>query len=118
MARCPDASGDRGSSTAKEARTPMRSTRALWVALAATFLLATPAGAVTHGVADNSEHPYVGELLFYVPDAIDSRFDDPGSWFSCSGTLLNGTVVVTPGHRTFRVRLDGESTTHGGADTT
>ena len=44
--------------------------------------------------------PYVGELLFYVPDAADSRFDDPGGWFTCSGTLLNSTIVVTAGHCT------------------
>ena len=29
----------------------------------------------SHG---GGEHPYVGELLFFVPDAVDPRFTDPG----------------------------------------
>lgn len=78
------------------------------------LLPANPAWAITNGVPDNGEHPYVGELLFYVPDAIDPRFTDPGGWFTCSGTLLNSTIVVTAGHCTFAVGLDGASTTAGG----
>ena len=62
--------------------------------------------------------PYVGQLFFYVPDDVDPRFDDPGSWFNCSGTLLSPTVVATAGHCTFAVGLDGASTTAGGGDGT
>ena len=45
-------------------------------ALATTALLAQtlPAHAIVGGAPDAREHPYVGELLFYVPDAVDSRF--------------------------------------------
>jgi hypothetical protein len=90
----------------------------LIVALVGALAIAAPVGAITNGSADAREHPYVGELLFYVPDAVDSRFDDPGGWFTCSGTLLSSTIVVTAGHCTFGVGLGGASTTHGGADTT
>lgn len=75
--------------------------------LAATVL---PAGAITTGQPDNGAHPYVGEFLFYVPDAVDDRFDDPGSWFTCTGTLIDATTVLTAGHCTFAVGLNGEST--------
>lgn len=82
----------------------------------AALILATaiPVGAITSGEPDEGEHPQVGQLLFFVPDAIDSRFDDPGGWFSCSGTLIDDQVVLTAGHCTFAVGLDGESTNPGG----
>lgn len=58
-------------------------------ALAAISLLVVGgASAVTWGVPDNYEHPYVGTLLF----------QQGGSWYSCSGTLLNPTTVLTAGH--------------------
>jgi hypothetical protein len=88
------------------------------IALVALLALAAPTVAITTGQQDDNEHPYVGELLFYVPDAVDSRFDDPGGWFSCSGTLLSPTVIVTAGHCAFGVGLDGVSTTGGGTITT
>ena len=66
----------------------------LLIALIAIVALAIPAGAITNGEPDGEEHPYVGQLFFYVPDDFDSRFDDPGSWFNCSGTLISPTVVV------------------------
>lgn len=84
------------------------------VAGLALLLPGDAAWAITNGVPDNGEHPYVGELLYYVPDAIDPRFTDPGAWFSCTGTLLNDTIVVTAGHCTFAVGLNGKSTTAGG----
>jgi hypothetical protein len=100
----------------------MRRTLSIVAALLATLMLASPVGAITNGTPDvvngQPEHPYVGELLFYVPDAADSRFDDPGGWFSCSGTLLDATHLVTAGHCTFGVGLNGVSTTHDGDDTT
>src|SRR5215475_1024100 len=73
-----------------------------------------PVSAITHGQPDAGGHPYVGELLFFVPDEIDSRFDDPGAWFTCSGTLLSNDVVLTAGHCTYGVGKDGVSTTAGG----
>jgi hypothetical protein len=89
--------------------------RLLALVAALAFLLpASSAWAITNGVADNGAHPYVGELLFYVPDEIDSRFTDPGGWFTCSGTLLNATIVVTAGHCTHGVGSNGVSTTANG----
>jgi hypothetical protein len=83
-------------------------------ALAMVLAWAVPAQAITHGQPDAGAHPYVGELLFFVPDEVDPRFDDPGSWFTCSGTLLNDHVVLTAGHCTYGVGLEGVSTTAGG----
>jgi hypothetical protein len=83
--------------------------------VAALIIVVVPAGAITNGQADAGEHPYVGELIFFDADFIDSRFDDPGGWFSCSATMLSSTVIVTAGHCTYGVGLNGESTTTGGA---
>ena len=52
-------------------------------------LAPTPASAIVGGAPDAEEHPAVGQLLFYVPTAVDSRFDDPGGWFNCTGTLID-----------------------------
>ena len=87
-------------------------------ALVGVLALAGPVSAITNGAPDANEHRYVGELLFYVPDAEDSRFDDPGGWFTCTGTLLKSTLVVTAGHCTFGIGKNGVSTTHDGKDTT
>ncbi|HEX2754996.1 MAG TPA: trypsin-like serine protease [Candidatus Limnocylindrales bacterium] len=95
----------------------MRKPLSIAVALLATLALAAPVAAITNGSPDAGEHPYVGELLFYVPDVPSSRFTDPGGWFTCSGTLLSPTIVVTAGHCTFGVGLNSVSTTHNGADT-
>ena len=78
-----------------------------------------PAHAIVSGTPDAGEHPYVGELLFYVPTAIDPRFDDPGGWFSCTGTLIDADTVVTAGHCTFDVGVEGVAPAdplHGGTD--
>jgi Trypsin len=84
-------------------------------AVAALLTLALTVGsaaAVTKGgVPDAGEHPMVGQLIFYVPDALPSPYPDPGGWFSCSGTLLSATVVVTAGHCTFAIGEDSVSTT-------
>jgi Trypsin len=72
---------------------------------------AMPAGAITNGVPDDGAHPYVGELIFFLPDETDARFPDPGGWFTCSGTLMSSTVVLTAGHCTYGVGLNGASTT-------
>lgn len=70
--------------------------------------------AIPNGVPDDNQHPYVGQLLFYMPDEIDPRFADPGSWFSCSGTLVSPTVVVTAGHCSHALGLNGASTLPAG----
>src|SRR6187551_1517181 len=80
---------------------------ALLAGVVLTLALAAPAGAITNGQADDEEHPYVGELFFYVPDEIDPRFDDPGAWFTCSGTLLDADTVLTAGHCTYGIGRDG-----------
>ena len=83
------------------------------------LLPAVPASAIVGGAADEGEHPYVGQLLFYVPNAIDPRFQDPGAWFNCTGTLIDEDTVVTAGHCTFDVGVEGEATAnplYGGTD--
>jgi hypothetical protein len=77
---------------------------------------AVPVWAITNGQPDAGEHPYVGQVLFYVPDAVDSRFTTPGAWFSCSGTLLTPTIVLTAGHCAFAIGDDGAPTTASGGD--
>ena len=79
--------------------------------LIAALAPALSAQAITNGVPDNGEHPYVGELLFYVPDETDPRFPDPGGWFTCSGTLMSSTIVLTAGHCTYGVGKNGAPTT-------
>jgi Trypsin len=85
----------------------------LFASLALMLSVAAPADAITHGQLDLGEHPYVGQLFFYVPDDIDPRFTDPGSWYNCSGTLISPTVVLTAGHCTYATGLNGTSTTDG-----
>jgi trypsin len=95
----------------------VRRTLAIALALVATVLLSgLPASAITTGQPDDHEHPFVGELLFYVPDEVDPRFTDPGAWFTCTGTMLSPTVIVTAGHCTYGVGDDGASTTSGAGD--
>jgi hypothetical protein len=82
---------------------------ALICAAALTIATAAPVGAITYGEPDAGEHPYVGLMIFFVPN-------EPG-WFSCSGTLLNATVFLTAGHCTFDIGTDGEAEgTSGGND--
>jgi hypothetical protein len=95
----------------------MRKLATSFVAVIVGLIVAVvPAGAITNGQPDAGEHPYVGELIFFDADFVDPRFDDPGGWFSCSATMLSPTVIVTAGHCTYGVGLDGESTTTGGGD--
>ena len=86
---------------------------ALIALVAALLTVASPAQAIKSGVPDDGAHPYVGELLFYVPTETDPRFNDPGAWFTCSGTLVSPTIVVTAGHCTFDIGLNGEDTASG-----
>src|SRR4029078_9749599 len=64
-------------------RSLMRKTLSLAAALIAALAIAAPVGAITNGAPDNGEHPYVGELLFYVPHVPRTRFTDPGCLFTC-----------------------------------
>ena len=89
----------------------------LFMLLAVLCLLvpgAAPASAIVNGQPDGNGHPMVGELLFYVPDQVDPRFTDPGAWFTCTGTLLSSTIVVTAGHCTYGTGSNGRSTIAGG----
>ncbi|MEO6714428.1 MAG: trypsin-like serine protease [Mycobacteriales bacterium] len=65
-----------------------------WV-LAAVFasalVSATPAAAITDGVADGNGHPSVGGLVSAT------QYSD-GTWLYCSGTLISPTVFVTAAH--------------------
>jgi trypsin len=65
------------------------------------LLLATvaPASAITYGQLDQGEHPYVGFMIFFVPS-------EPG-WFSCSGTLLDSSTLLTAGHCTVDIGTNG-----------
>ena len=74
--------------------------------LAMLLTTAAPVSAVTYGEPDANEHPYVGFLIFY--DAVAE------SWFSCSGTLLSPTVVLTAGHCVYDIGVNGEDEGHSG----
>lgn len=62
---------------------------ALTVVVALAF--AIPAAAITWGQPDGGEHPFVGTLLFNQAGV---------GLFSCSGTMLSPTVMMTAGHCT------------------
>ena len=85
----------------------------LLIAVLAFMAIPTPAQAIKGGLPDEGAHPYVGQLLFYDPSGIDPRFDDPGAWFNCSGTLVSPTIVVTAGHCTFGTGSSGDPTPTG-----
>jgi hypothetical protein len=59
----------------------------------ATILLALaalPAAAVTFGKPDGTVHSYVGTILF----------ERPSGYYSCSGTLIGPSLMLTAGHCT------------------
>jgi hypothetical protein len=66
------------------------------VVLALAWASAGVIYAITNGQADGDRHPYVGLLLFYVPDSNDELVP---AWI-CSGSLIAPTVVLTAGHCT------------------
>ena len=51
---------------------------------------ALPALAVTFGQPDGNAHPHVGTILFQRPDG----------FYSCTGTMLSPTIMLTAGHCT------------------
>lgn len=63
---------------------------ASFVAGAAFIAAALPASAITFGQPDGNDHPYVGTLLFERADG----------YYSCTGTMLSPTVMLTAGHCT------------------
>lgn len=92
----------------------MRNRLTVAVATTAALIIAVPAAAITDGQPDSADgdtFDAVGNLLYWVPDAVDSRFEDPGSWFSCTGTLVDDDVVLTAGHCTYGIGVDGDSPT-------
>ncbi len=61
------------------------------VALLATLVVATQAGAITNGTVDGNDHPNVGGLVS------PTQYSD-GTWIYCSGTLISPTVFLTAAH--------------------
>src|SRR4051812_17304450 len=51
---------------------------------------AAPSLAITFGAPDGNAHPFVGTILFERPDG----------YYSCTGTMLSPTVMLTAGHCT------------------
>jgi hypothetical protein len=73
--------------------------------LLGTLLLLTVvsvAVAITYGEPDDGEHPYVGMMLFFDPYYADGA----GGWFSCTGSLLDESIVLTAGHCTAFIGTD------------
>lgn len=61
-----------------------------FLAAIALSCAAAPTLAVTFGTPDGTAHPYVGTILFERADG----------YYSCTGTLLSPTVMLTAGHCT------------------
>jgi hypothetical protein len=59
--------------------------------LVLVLMLATVASAITNGVPDGGNHPYIGLLVFDTED---------GPAWRCSGALIAPNVVLTAGHCT------------------
>jgi hypothetical protein len=85
-----------------------RSVIALIAVLALVLFAAAPIGAITYGEPDEGEHPYVGWIIFY--DGVVE------GWFSCSGTLLNGTIFLTAGHCVYDIGKYGSDGGHSGGN--
>ena len=75
-------------------------TIALVVALVLVLATAGIAGAITNGVPDGDNHPYVGLLVFDVPPGTEGCNPAGGPCWRCSGALIAPNVVLTAGHCT------------------
>lgn len=69
----------------------MKRLSALLAAMALLVTVAAPASAITFGTPDGEGHPNVVNLLFV---------QNGDGYYSCSGTLLTSTLVLTAGHCT------------------
>lgn len=70
----------------------MRKTVALFIALAATLVMAVPASAVQFGTPDGTDHPQVGLAVFYNASG--------APLWRCTGTLISAHRFLTAGHCT------------------
>ena len=77
----------------------MKKLAAAILTLTALAVMTGSTGAITYGEPDADEHPYVGFIIYFLPE-------EPG-WFSCSGTLMDEDTFLTAGHCTFGVGVDG-----------
>ena len=68
----------------------MKTRLASRLAALALSCAAVPAMAVTFGQPDGNAHPFVGNLLFERPDG----------YYSCTGTMMSPTLMLTAGHCT------------------
>lgn len=72
--------------------------RRIWTSVIVLALLlawTTPAFAITYGTPDGNAHPYVGSMVFKIPDR--------GVFQMCTGTLIAPTVFLTASHCTIIV---------------
>lgn len=77
------------------ARPSPRSIR-LIVAMVLAIAVASPAMAITNGMPDGGDHPFVGSIVVSIPE----RPDLPPLLQWCSGTLIARTVFLTASHCT------------------
>ena len=84
---------------------------ALLAGVILTVALAAPVGAITNGQPDDGEHPYVGQLFFYVPTSRTRGSTIPAAGSTARARCISPTVVLTAGHCTFGTGLDGAATT-------
>src|SRR5690554_4298110 len=75
--------------------------------LAAVAATAAPASAIKWGEPDDGEHPYVGLMVAYTTQDIDTDDDGEGddtglvaAW-RCSGTQMDENTFLTAGHCTY-----------------
>jgi hypothetical protein len=59
-----------------------------------SFFIVSPVAAVTNGLPDDGNHPYVGLIVF---GGYDSN-NNPEPWWRCSGSLLSDSVFLTAAH--------------------